>query len=668
MGLIQYGLQRDIKIDLTLLDDINDFTNVIDDVLIKNIEQLEPIANAAPVPGFRAAVKMFEDYAENRETREQCKEKWIWYITNGHLQCPLCICYPELSNPFQVPRKSGPIDMARDAGDVQDYERFMQWVQLPNVRSRVEPICSDYVTEAENKCCLAYNSDGECISSNYGRSCSASEQIRCDNVRYLDFVESMIKPKSCNYIQNNPLLCLTRSRILAMFDFDKMKCDNLLRGKIAIMTTAPNARPCDFSSAGLNRRVWTNTQFEDCHDRDMLDYLNRFDQEDGICVELGYTIPNRFPAAKCAAYEAATRDYPTLNVDSQRHTQVAAQCLLEAAEKCMEQECSTTDCELNLALPKPTPRTAYGAKGCGGPRGPTGRPGDVGSPGAAGYPGAPGPDGPQGNPGERGPAGPPGKSVPVQYPGQPGEKGLPGPPGVPGTPGDPGLPGPPGLKGPSGPKGLNGQQGLTGQCGDAGQKGERGTQGEEGARGPPGDTGGRGVGIDSERYFELYKELLRQQILNGINGYGNSKLSNMLLGKMNVIIKDQYAKVCTDGCVARPPISIFYPAPQPQCGATVSPYERPSFRPTYRAPTEAPVYIRTTREPVVIRTTTEAYVPPVTESYNTEPSRDFDSDFDNSAATESSDSGWSDDSSNWEWSRKRRQNIGRITKTIKRDN
>ena len=67
VGLIRYGLSRDIKIDLSLIEDIQDFTNVVDDVLIKNIENLQPIANAHPVPGFKAALKMFSDYEEHKE-------------------------------------------------------------------------------------------------------------------------------------------------------------------------------------------------------------------------------------------------------------------------------------------------------------------------------------------------------------------------------------------------------------------------------------------------------------------------------------------------------------------------------------------------------------------------------------------------------------------------
>ena len=38
LGLVRYGLKQDIKIDLTLLDDMNDFSNILEGILIKNIK------------------------------------------------------------------------------------------------------------------------------------------------------------------------------------------------------------------------------------------------------------------------------------------------------------------------------------------------------------------------------------------------------------------------------------------------------------------------------------------------------------------------------------------------------------------------------------------------------------------------------------------------------
>ena len=52
----------------------------------------------------QAALQMFEDYQNERNEAEngqvQCRDKWIWYVTNGHLQCAECICYPEIGSPF----------------------------------------------------------------------------------------------------------------------------------------------------------------------------------------------------------------------------------------------------------------------------------------------------------------------------------------------------------------------------------------------------------------------------------------------------------------------------------------------------------------------------------------------------------------------------------------
>ena len=38
--MVRYGLKEDIKIDLTLLDDMNDFKNIIEGVLIKENFQI----------------------------------------------------------------------------------------------------------------------------------------------------------------------------------------------------------------------------------------------------------------------------------------------------------------------------------------------------------------------------------------------------------------------------------------------------------------------------------------------------------------------------------------------------------------------------------------------------------------------------------------------------
>ena len=60
LGLVRYGLERNIKIDLTLLDDINEFTNVINGVLIANIEDMKPITNAHPIPALQERIHIHD--------------------------------------------------------------------------------------------------------------------------------------------------------------------------------------------------------------------------------------------------------------------------------------------------------------------------------------------------------------------------------------------------------------------------------------------------------------------------------------------------------------------------------------------------------------------------------------------------------------------------------
>jgi len=42
LGMIRYGIKRNIHIDLTLLDRLNSFTDVVTDVIIKNLDAIEP--------------------------------------------------------------------------------------------------------------------------------------------------------------------------------------------------------------------------------------------------------------------------------------------------------------------------------------------------------------------------------------------------------------------------------------------------------------------------------------------------------------------------------------------------------------------------------------------------------------------------------------------------
>ena len=670
VGLIRYGLSRDIKIDLSLIEDINDFTNVIDDVLVKNIENLQPIANAHPVPGFKAALNMFTDYEQHRGTKEPCKDRWVWYITNGHLQCAECICYPELTNPFDFSKDQSRISFTLSnplAFNNEHLTKFTNWVQLANVQSRIEAMCSDYMTENDNQCCLVTNDRNECISSGFQTPCRSNQRVSCrqGSVKFNEFIDIVIKPKSCNYIQKHVSLCMTRTRLLAMFEFDKLKCENMFKHKVAIMATAPNSVPCFDKTED---RIWTHNAFEDCHDPDMLDYLNTWDEDKkNICGEMGYGQVNYYPA-KCSAYEEATRNNRVLSVSSESDTNVAAACLMESAEKCVEQSCPTTNCNINFVMPKPTPQPATGEKGCAGPRGQPGTTGGQGPPGPAGPTGVVGPHGPQGINGQPGPPGPPGLQTPPSQRGGKGVKGMPGAPGMPGIPGGHGRPGPAGPQGFPGPKGLSGQQGFTGECGDEGARGSTGPYGEKGPQGPQGPSGPAGIGIDSPEYFRLYKAALRRRLLNGISGNGDARSTTALLIKLNSILKTKLYEVCKPGCYpARNPIFSSYPSPNPVC----KPADIP--RPIY--PTQRPTMVpRPTPRPT---TPTTVYVAEPTEAFTDEPDFDGRSDSDNDGwdsawgeadnSVSESESDWPTDSSDsFEWSRRKRVDeplkLGKTTK------
>ena len=67
----------------------------------KNIQKLQPASNAHLVPAFEVALSLFADYDAHRtaEFQPELDDHWMWYITNGHLQCADCICYPEIGDP-----------------------------------------------------------------------------------------------------------------------------------------------------------------------------------------------------------------------------------------------------------------------------------------------------------------------------------------------------------------------------------------------------------------------------------------------------------------------------------------------------------------------------------------------------------------------------------------
>ena len=62
----------------------------------------------------------------------ECKDKWIWYITNGHFQCSECICYPEIGDAgFQ---KAGTYcDTDCDDTYTEKYQQFTKWARYTKV-------------------------------------------------------------------------------------------------------------------------------------------------------------------------------------------------------------------------------------------------------------------------------------------------------------------------------------------------------------------------------------------------------------------------------------------------------------------------------------------------------------------------------------------------------
>ena len=78
--------------------------------------------------------------------------------------------------------------------------------------------------------------------------------------------------KACSTLQSRMSLCYIRSRLLSMYHLDELKCDRQNQ-MVNIMITAPNQKACVYAKhtlAGVNRRIWTDNQFEDCHNAEML--------------------------------------------------------------------------------------------------------------------------------------------------------------------------------------------------------------------------------------------------------------------------------------------------------------------------------------------------------------------------------------------------------------
>ena len=229
----------------------------------------------------------------------------------------------------------------------------------------------------------------------------------------------------------------------------------------------------------------------------------------------------------------------------------------------------------------------------------------------------------------------------------PGVKGGVGPDGMPGNPGRPGQPGDVGRVGKPGLVGIPGQPGMNGKCGPPGSRGTGGNRGGEGPDGPQGMPGVRGIGIESEEYYQKFKARLRTELeaalekvilhkmlgvrhfvsmflkivkvtVTGIqvNGPRNAVL---LYKQLAVLIAQEINIVCKEGHVrgvcfpAREEIFYNWPESDPVCRpsddnwVTVPPKEPTTTQaPTPRPTRTIPVFISQETRPLVT-------IPPRTE-------------------------------------------------------
>ena len=86
------------------------------------------------MPAFKVALEMFKDYDAYRQRGYQpvLKEKYMWYITNGHLQCADCICYPEIGNPLFYSANATMRNLQRDVKSygTEKLSTFQNWMKF----------------------------------------------------------------------------------------------------------------------------------------------------------------------------------------------------------------------------------------------------------------------------------------------------------------------------------------------------------------------------------------------------------------------------------------------------------------------------------------------------------------------------------------------------------
>ena len=78
----------------------------------------------------------------------------MYYITNGHLQCEDCICIAEFETPLAESSSIGKFNYDIDPVKVQILKKWRGTAGGVTGNNFLENICSDYLTERDNNCCL----------------------------------------------------------------------------------------------------------------------------------------------------------------------------------------------------------------------------------------------------------------------------------------------------------------------------------------------------------------------------------------------------------------------------------------------------------------------------------------------------------------------------------
>ena len=95
------------------------------------------------------------------------------------------------------------------------------------------------------------------------------DQFNCEDNRNFrnEFIALIVNPQTCFTVNSQTKLCITRSKVLAQFELDLLRCDHQNK-QVSIMATTVNKARCQYSThsfSGLTRRIWTESRFEDCH-------------------------------------------------------------------------------------------------------------------------------------------------------------------------------------------------------------------------------------------------------------------------------------------------------------------------------------------------------------------------------------------------------------------